>query len=397
MSDKIYKVRTPLFPLYSTARHLIELFDEMPKSAVKSMIYTILEQTGTPQNPVDWTEPDIWIEERLSGEDADLARRIWTESGQTINPRHIYGAYLFINTFDLLQPDGAGIYRITDRGRNFVNNDADVTRELDDIEGLGKLLQILATKPRAKSSDLIPEWGEFLQEASKFGTASTFKDTLRRRLLNLMERALVTRDGVYYSITKSGLDYLEAFPRAETEVRNDVIRTLNEFNSRQREALRDRLVTMNAYRFEELVRDLLEAMGYEDVIVTRESGDKGVDVVATVQFGITTITEVVQVKRHQGNIQRPILDQLRGALPYHKAIRGTIITIGGFSPGCKEAALFPGAAPIGLIDGEKLLDLLMEHEIGIKKRPATLYEIDEEMFAAKEDIVEGMVAEEQSE
>jgi hypothetical protein len=37
-------------------------------------------------------------------------------------------------------------------------------------------------------------------------------------------------------------------------------------------------------------------------------------------------------------------------------------------------------APITLIDGEKLLDLLIEHEIGMRKRPAQLYEIDEEFF-----------------
>ena len=63
-------------------------------------------------------------------------------------------------------------------------------------------------------------------------------------------------------------------------------------------------------------------MRYDDVEVTKESGDKGGDVVATVQFSITTITEVVQVKRQQGSIGRPILDQLRGVLSYYKAIRG---------------------------------------------------------------------------
>jgi restriction system protein len=77
-----------------------------------------------------------------------------------------------------------------------------------------------------------------------------------------------------------------------------------------------------------------------------------------------------------------VLDQLRGALPYHKAIRGTLITLGSFSKGCTEAALFPGAAPIGLIDGDKLLEVLVEHEIGIQKRPATFYELDEGCFEA---------------
>lgn len=139
-----------------------------------------------------------------------------------------------------------------------------------------------------------------------------------------------------------------------------------------------------------LVSDLLVAMGYEDVTVTKQSGDKGVDVLARMQFGITTVTEVVQVKRHQGSIGRPVLDQLRGALPYHGAIRGTIITLGNFSKGCAEAALFPGAAPVGLINGEKLLELLVEHGIGIEGRPATLYELDETYFEvpAEDELVE---------
>lgn len=72
---------------------------------------------------------------------------------------------------------------------------------------------------------------------------------------------------------------------------------------------------MNPYKFEQLVGQLLEAMGYEQVEVTKASGDKGVDVIGQVQVGITTITEVVQVKRMQNTITRPYIDQLRGALP----------------------------------------------------------------------------------
>jgi restriction system protein len=89
---------------------------------------------------------------------------------------------------------------------------------------------------------------------------------------------------------------------------------------------------------------------------------------------------VVQVKRHQGNISRPILDQLRGALVLHKAIRGTLINLGSFSKGCEEVALYPGAAPITLIDGDKLLDLLIEYEVGVKKRHEPLYDPDEDFF-----------------
>ena len=90
--------------------------------------------------------------------------------------------------------------------------------------------------------------------------------------------------------------------------------------------------------------------------------------------------EYFQVKRHSGSLGRAVVDQLRGALPYHKAIRGTVVTLGSFSSGCTEAATFPGAAPITLIDGETLLDLLREHGIGFKKDTLTMYTHDAEQF-----------------
>lgn len=63
---------------------------------------------------------------------------------------------------------------------------------------------------------------------------------------------------------------------------------------------------------------------------------KGQVVVASVQYGITEVQEVVQVKRTKSPVSRPTLDQLRGALPLHDAIRGTIVALGGFTKGCKE-------------------------------------------------------------
>jgi restriction system protein len=74
------------------------------------------------------------------------------------------------------------------------------------------------------------------------------------------------------------------------------------------------------------------------------------------------------------------VDQLRGALPYHRAIRGTLITLSRFTSGCAEAALFPGAAPITLIDGDRLVKLLIDHEIAVTRREAFLTEVDESYF-----------------
>ncbi|MBS1211055.1 MAG: uncharacterized protein H6R19_3453 [Proteobacteria bacterium] len=391
---KHFIVRTPLFPLYSEVRLLVQILDGISKDAVWGMIKALFDQAGTPQSNVDWSQPNEWIEQRLQGANRELAKKIWADSAGTVNPRHIYGSYLFINTFALLVPDAQGIYKRSLDGAAFLDDKAPVLRKLDEEEGLPQLLSILAAHSPAKRGDLLDEWSEFLLENSNYGTVSTFKDTLRRRLLNLVERGYVAREGNTYTITDKGIRY--AAPVGPEEVQRPhlaVLGAIKNYNDAQTKELRERLEKMNPYRFEMLIKDLLEAMDYEDVVVTKQSGDKGVDVVASFQFGITQIKEVVQVKRHKGNITRPVLDQLRGALPYHGAIRGTIITTGGFAQGCKDAALFPGAAPITLIDGDKVIELLLKHGVAVKKKPQTLIEIDESYFAS--DDPETQIQEEQ--
>ena len=88
----------------------------------------------------------------------------------------------------------------------------------------------------------------------------------------------------------------------------------------------------------------------------------------------------MQVKRTQGTINRPIIDQLRGALPYHNAIKGMIITLGKFAANCSTYALHLNAAPITLIDGNELIRLAVEHQVGIKVGKIDLMEIDEAQF-----------------
>lgn len=387
-----YRVRTPIFPVYSEVRALLEIWPGFARKAVLTLINTLMEQTGTPQDPVDWTDPDTWIPARLSGENAALAQKIWRESGKQVNPRHAYGSYLFINTYELLAPDPHGIYQLTGRGEKFLADEESVVRQIDEIEGLPQLLSILAPKSPVKRSDILDEWGKYLQDRSKFGTASTIKNTLYRRLRNLIERGFVDRDGNSYSITEKGSRYAATTATTLEDPKAATLKAIGDFNGRQMKQLRDQLSKMGSYQFEKLVRDLLEAMEYEDVVVTKQSGDKGVDVVAKYQYGITEITEVVQVKRQQTSVTRPIVDQLRGALPYHDAIRGTIVTLGKFAKGCKDAALYPGAAPITLIDGDKLIELLVKHEIGLVKRRVDLIEVDTAFFDERREI-EAEVAE----
>ena len=385
MGKQTLKVRTPQFPLYSEVRYLLQIFDGISQSAIKKMLKTIEEQTGTPRHPVDWTDPESWIHKRLSGETAELATRIWQKSNHEVNPRHVYGSYLFINNNSLLADNVFGVYQLTPRGQAFLDNDPKILAEIDDNEGIPNLLGILAGKTTAKRRDLLPEWSDFLREHSHFGTQATIRDTLRRRLNNLVERGYVSREGVTYLITKKGLEYAEQFTRADLDQKRDVVRTIKSYYQEQMQKLSSLLAFMHQRDFEFLVLELLESIGYEDIKITKESGSKGVEVTANIQSGIIMVPEVIHVKRYQTTTGRPALDKLREAVARHNCLHGTLITLGRFTRECKEAALATDAVPVKLIDSKQLLQMLTEHRIGVTRQTIQLYHIDEDYFSSSND------------
>ncbi len=60
-------------------------------------------------------------------------------------------------------------------------------------------------------------------------------------------------------------------------------------------------------------------------------------------------------------------------------------SISRFSKGTQEAAFAGGAAPITLIDGDKLIDLLIQHGIGVRKKTVEVLEVVAEDFAMAEE------------
>ena len=62
----------------------------------------------------------------------------------------------------------------------------------------------------------------------------------------------------------------------------------------------------------------------------------------------------VQVKRWKSNVQAPVIQQVRGSLGTHE--QGLIITTSDFSKGAREEATRANATPVGLMDGEQLVD-----------------------------------------
>ena len=153
----------------------------------------------------------------------------------------------------------------------------------------------------------------------------------------------------------------------------DIAQRIDDLNRRTRAELRKRLQGIPADRFEALIGELLIALGFDEptVEVTAHSGDGGIDVRGVLRAGgITEFNAAVQVKRWKRNVQAPTVRELRGSLTVHE--QGIILTTGGFSRGAQAEAVEPGKTRISLIDGEALLDLLIEHGIGVTQEPHTI-------------------------
>lgn len=153
---------------------------------------------------------------------------------------------------------------------------------------------------------------------------------------------------------------------------------LIELHNREiRQSLLHRLLEMPAIEFEKLIALLLAAMGFEDVTVTPYSGDKGIDVQATLVVGESIRTRMaVQVKKWKNNVQAPVVQQVRGSLSTHE--QGLIITTSDFSKGAYEEASKVDKIPVALMNGEQLVDLLIENNIGITRANYDLIELAEE-------------------
>jgi len=382
-------IKIPLYPYYSMTIALLKIMASMPVTDFKNMWNTIWGLRGTPQKTVDWTNPDEWIEKRLSGKDKEIAYKIWQESNKTVNPRWTRGCQFLISGYNLVSENN-GVYQLTEVGKEFVSDPiSSIIRKIDTEEGLIQILRQLSLISGGKRADLLDEWGKYTKYNSNIKQDSVRKDYLRRRLVNLIDRKYVERDGTTYHITEKGLGYLQSVediaPNPTVNKETQLNKDIEAFNKDQRTLLKKFLAETTPYQFENIIKDLLSAMGYDDVTVTSQTNDKGVDVTGISQNGITTVKEVIQVKRNtSSNITRPILDALRGCLHRFDAFQGTIITLSDFAKGAKDAAFEKGAAPLTLINGDKLIELLIKNNIGITPKTANYYLVDEKYFEEEE-------------
>ena len=129
--------------------------------------------------------------------------------------------------------------------------------------------------------------------------------------------------------------------------------------------LKERLHLLSSSEFEILVARILVSLGVEDAEVVGRSGDNGIDVRGTLVVAKALRRSiVVQAKRwNRNSVGSPEVRNLRGSLSPHDL--ALLVTVGVFSPSAKEEAARSDATPVGLLAGDDIIDLMLEHQIGV--------------------------------
>lgn len=166
---------------------------------------------------------------------------------------------------------------------------------------------------------------------------------------------------------------------ANTDIISDETLELpNEVKS-WRQRVYDILINMNPFSFERLTQRVLRECGFTDVVVTKRSGDGGIDGYGKLKInGVISFNIAFQCKRYQGTVGAPEIRDFRGSLT-RNIEKGLFVTTGTYSSSAREEAANIGKQQIDLIDGENFIEMLAEYSIGLKEIKD--YEVDEEYFS----------------
>jgi restriction system protein len=128
--------------------------------------------------------------------------------------------------------------------------------------------------------------------------------------------------------------------------------------------------------FERLVLKLLFEMGYggsrqEAAKTVGRSGDGGIDgIIKEDKLGLDRV--YIQAKRWEGTVGRPEIQKFAGALQGQRAKKGVFITTSSFTKEAEEYTKFIDSN-IVLIDGEKLVNPMIDNDVGVTK--VTSYDV----------------------
>ena len=147
--------------------------------------------------------------------------------------------------------------------------------------------------------------------------------------------------------------------------------TQAESEERWQDALLSRLHRLTPEAFEEFVLYLLRLYGLELERIG-STGDEGIDGIGTAPISPVLSSRVaVQVKRYNPDgrpVGRDVVALFQRDAQTKGAERAILVTLGRFSEPARKAAIVT-TPTVDLIDGERLAELILEKQVGVRLEP----------------------------
>jgi restriction system protein len=133
------------------------------------------------------------------------------------------------------------------------------------------------------------------------------------------------------------------------------------------------LTLLDPYSFEEFCKRLLMVYGFKNLKVTNKTKDGGIDGHGELKIGLVYMKVAFECKRWtKSSVGRPKINQFRGDIQ-GKFQQGIFFTTTKFSNDAKNSSFQIGAVPIVLMDGQAIVDLMIEKEFGVEKEVLPIY------------------------
>lgn len=274
------------------------------------------------------------IADRLGLSDADREEMLPSGKQRVLHNR-VHWAKFYMSKAGLVSSPRRGLFTATAAGR-----------------------ALLDRKPARIDVDMLKDYASFSEFYSQAGTSP----------------------GVGQAVAITGAAMSGATPEEQIDAASSLLA------SALKADLLSRIIDQSPAFFERLIVELLVAMGYggshEDAArQLGKSGDGGIDgIIDEDRLGLDRI--YVQAKRYAPNssVGRPEIQGFVGSLVGLGASKGVFVTTSSFSKQAQEYARGLQQRVI-LIDGERLSELMIEFDVGVRRyRSVEVKRVDEDFF-----------------
>jgi len=179
--------------------------------------------------------------------------------------------------------------------------------------------------------------------------------------------------------SKDNLDNIEIKEIVNSSPQDLIDKGFSQIEKEVKIELLEKLKTIDPYYFEKVILILLKKMGYGEFIETSKSGDVGIDgIINEDKLGLDKI--YIQAKRFNENkVREKDIRNFIGAMS-GDTNKGVFVTTSLFDIGATEKAK-NAHHKIILIDGNKLVDLMHEFNVGIQvKATYDIKQLDGDFF-----------------